>query len=175
MDLQEFIIQQKKANVSRQKKVRNSWGNYDIYKYIRKHNWYDIGRPLKEHEFYAIIRGVNDLLAEEVAQGKTITFPSRMGKLELRKHQAGASIVNGKLKVTYPVNWHETLKLWYEDEQARQNKTLLRNETDYVYHIKYSKYEANYENKSFYEFSLNRFVKRALRDNIVKGKIDSLW
>lgn len=175
MDLKEFKIQQTKANVSRLKRIRNSWGNYDIYKYIRKHDWYDIGRPLKEHEFYSIIRGVNDLIADDLALGKTVILPSRMGRLELRKFQTGVSIVDGKLKVTYPINWSETLRLWYEDEEAKKNKTLLRNESDFIYHIKYCKHDANYENKTFYEFSLNRFIKRALKDNIVKGKIDSLW
>lgn len=37
-------------------KVTGSWGIYDAYKSIRRHKWYDIGRPLTEKEFYAIVR-----------------------------------------------------------------------------------------------------------------------
>ena len=66
-------------------KVRGSFGIYDCYKAIRRHKWFDIGRPLKEKEFYSIIRGVNNLIAEEIANGETVTFPEKMGMLELRK------------------------------------------------------------------------------------------
>lgn len=85
LDFKEFSNQIKKANEPRHVKISNSFGVYDCYKAIRKHQWYDIGRPLKEHEFYSIIRGVNNLFAEDIANGKEVTFPSRMGGLELRK------------------------------------------------------------------------------------------
>ena len=115
------------------------------------------------------------MLADEIADGKEVIFPGRMGKLELRKVERGVSIVDGKLKNTYPINWDATIKLWYEDEEARKNKTLLRKEYDYLYFVKYNKHDAAYENQSFYEFTLNRFVKKALKSNIEKGKIDTLW
>ena len=156
-------------------RIRNSWGIYDAYKLIRKNKWYDIGRPLKEGEFYKIVREVNKLYAEAIARGEVMLFPCRMGRLELRKFKKGASFVNGKLRITYPINWSETLKLWYEDEEARRNKTLLRNEQEYVYGVRYDKYVAEYENMIFYQFTLNRFIKRALRDNIQQGKIEALW
>ena len=98
MDYKEFEKALHDRTIPRNVKVTNSWGVYDAYKAIRKHQWYDIGRPLKEHEFYSIIRGINDLLAEDIANGKDVTFPSRMGGLELRKIQSDISIVDGKLK-----------------------------------------------------------------------------
>ena len=175
MDYNEFTAEICKKRIKKLSKIRNSWGVYDAYKLIRKNKWYDIGRPVTEHEFYSIIRSVNNLLAEEVANGSTVTFPSRMGKLELRKFQKGVSLVDGKLKITYPINWEDTLKLWFEDEEAKKNKTLVRNECDFVYHVRYDKYDATYENKSFYQFTLNRFIKIKLKDKILKGEIDTLW
>jgi hypothetical protein len=175
MDYQEYKLQTTKTYHKGKSKVRDSYGVYDCYKHIRKNGWYDIGRPIKEHEFYTIIREVNKLLAEEIAQGNTVAFPCRMGKLELRKNEKGVSLIDGKLRITYPVNWEETIRLWYEDEEARKNKTLLRNEEKYVYHVKYCRHDANYENKSFYEFSLNRLIKQALKKNIEQKKIDTLW
>lgn len=156
-------------------KVRNSFGVYDVYKLIRKNQWYNIGKPLTEHEFYSIIRAVNNIFAKEIALGNSVVFPQRMGMLELRKNERGVSIVDGKLKVTYPVNWNETIKLWFEDEKARKEKTLLRDEQRFVYKVKYNKYKANYDNKSFYEFALNRKIKKALKENINKKKVDALW
>lgn len=175
MGLDEFRNTIQKKSGSKQMKISNSWGVYDVYKHIRKNGWYNIGRPLKEHEFYSIIRGVNNYLAKEIINGNSVDFPYKMGTLELRKKERGVSIVNGKLKITYPVNWDETIKLWFEDEQARKDKTLLRDEQKFVYRVKYNKYKANYENKSFYEFALNRKIKKALKENIKNRKVDALW
>lgn len=175
MGFEEFRDKIQKKNQKKQAKVRNSYGVYDTYKAIRKKKWPNIGRPLLEHEFYSIIREVNNLLAEEVAKGNTIVFPSKMGKLELRKKEVGAVISKGKLKVTYPVDWEKTLLLWYNSDEARINKTLVRTESTEVFYVKYNKFNATYENKCFYEFSLNRFIKRALKDNIKTGNIDTLW
>ena len=175
MSFDEFTEEICKKRGKKNFKVTNSWGIYDVYKHIRKNKWYNIGRPLKEHEFYSIIRGVNNLLAENIANGETIVFPHRMGKLEIRKFQSGVSLVDGRLKITYPVNWEETLRLWFEDEEAKKNKTLLRHEENYVYHIRYNKHEAVYENMCFYEFAVSKSIKQALKENIKKNKIDTLW
>lgn len=152
-----------------------SFGVYDAYKAIRKKGWLDIGRPLKEHEFYTIVRGMNDFLAKKIAEGSDVVFPYRMGKLELRKSKRGVSLCNGKLKITYPVDWKNTLKLWNNDEEAKKSKTLIRFENDYIYHVRYCKNTAAFENKTFFEFHLNRKIKRALKDNINNGKIDTVW
>lgn len=167
-------VQRKGSNTTKMK-VTNSFGVYDCYKAIRGNHWFDIGRPLKEGEFYSIIRGINKRLAENLANGETVTFPSRMGVLELRKYESGVQLVEGKLKITYPIDWNETIKLWYEDAEARKKKTLLRIENKFIYHIKYCKEDATYDNKAFYLFTLNEFIKRALKDNIKEGKIDTLW
>lgn len=175
MSLKEFKDNIQKKNSKHPAKIKNSFGVYDCYKQLRKEGWMGIGRPLTEHEFYSIIRGVNKCLAENIANGQEVFFPFKMGKLELHKFKRGASIVNGKLKITYPVDWDSTIKLWYEDAECYRNKVLLRMEEPYVFKVKYNKYHANYNNKLFYEFSLNSFIKSALKDNIKKGKIDALW
>lgn len=156
-------------------KVRGSWGVLQAWRYIRKNHWFNIGRPVTEKEFYAIVRQINLLIAEEIALGNTVTLPCRMGKLELRKLKVGAQFVDGKLKVTYPPNWSETLKLWYEDEEAKKRKIVLRHEQPYVYYVCYDKWRASYENKVFYRFSLNTFIKRKLSKNIKNNIVDTLW
>ena len=122
---------------TRTHKITNSLGVYDAYKYIRKNKWFDIGRPLIEHEFYQIIRKVNNYLAEELVNGNDITFPNRMGKLELRKRNSLPVIdKNGSLKVTYAIDWDNTLKLWYEDEEAFNNKTRVKIPKRNIYRVK---------------------------------------
>jgi len=157
-------------------KVSGSWGVYDAYKLIRKNKWYDIGRPVTEYEFYAIIRGINDIYADEISKGTTIYFPSRMGKLELKKEQRGVYInKDGNMKVTYPIDWKSTLKLWFEDMEAREAKTLVRRNCKTMYRVNYNKHDAKYNNKLFYDFTLNRFIKQKLKHNIINGLIDSVY
>lgn len=166
------LINKKKGKKS---KIRESAGSYYFYKWIRKNHWLDIGRNLKEHEYYSIIRGVNNLIAEEIGKGNTVTLPSRMGTLELRKYNVGAKMVNGHLRVTYPIDWESTIRLWFEDEEAKKKKVLVRFENGTMYNVKYNKYKANYNNKSFYQFTLNRNIRRALARNINNGSVDTMY
>lgn len=163
------------ATKGSQFKIRNSWGVYDVYKHIRKNHWYNIGRKVTEKEFYSIIRGVNLLLAENIANGETLGLPERMGKLELRKHNRGVSFVDGKLKNTYPIDWKSTNLLWRQDEEEHKKRTLLRFEEPIVYHVRYCKGGATYNNKVFYQFRLNQSIKQTLKKNIMIGKTDTLW
>ena len=159
---------------TRTHKITDSLGVYDAYKYIRKHKWFNISRPLTEHEFYQIIRRVNNYLAEELVNGNDITFPNRMGKLELRKRNSLPVIdKNGSLKVTYAIDWDSTLKLWYNDEEAFNNKTLIRLPERSIFKVKYNKDSANYENKSFMEFQINRDIKTRLKQKIKNNEIDA--
>ena len=159
---------------TRTHKVTNSLGSYDAYKYIRRNKWFNIGRPLTEHEFYQIIRRINNYLAEELINGNDVIFPNRMGKLELRKRNSLPVIdKNGNLKVTYAIDWDSTLKLWYEDEEAFNNKTLVRLPERNIFRIKYNKNTANYNNKSFMEFQVNRNIKMRLKQKIKNNEIDA--
>lgn len=177
-DLAEFKSSNMPCNRGKGKRkiiVTHSWGVYDAYKHIRKNGWYDIGRPLTEHEFYSIVRKVGRLLTAELIKGNKIKFPCLMGSLELRKYSCGVSIVGGKLKNTYPIDWEGTWKLWFDDKEAFKNKTLLRMEESHIYHVKYLKWEAKYENKIFYLFKVPQKTKKQLKESIKKGVTDTLW
>ena len=159
---------------TRTHKITNSLGNYDAYKYIRKNKWFNIGRPLTEHEFYQIIRRINNYLAEELVNGNDIIFPNRMGKLELRKRNSLPVIdKNGKLKVTYAIDWDKTIKLWFEDEEAYNKRQLVKIPEREIFRIRYSKEDANYKNKSFIEFQVNRDIKVRLKQKIKNNEIEA--
>ena len=139
MNREEFIREVRRLNDTRIHKVTGSIGVYQAYKYIRKHKWYDIGRPLKEGEFYRIVRKINEYLAQELCKGKEIKLPNRMGTLEIRKKPSRLSIVEGKLVTNLPIDWDATLKLWYEDEESFNNKTLVRVENEEIFKVYYNK------------------------------------
>ena len=159
---------------TRTHKITNSLGVYDAYKFIRKNKWLSIPRGLTEHEFYQIIRRINNYLADELISGNDVVFPNRMGKLELRKRNSLPIIdKNGKLKVTYAIDWDKTLKLWFEDEEAYNKKQLVKIPEREIFRIRYSKEDANYKNKSFIEFQVNRDIKVRLKQKIKNNEIEA--
>lgn len=171
--MNEFRKKVLKVNESRNHRIRNSNGVYDAYKWIRKNKWLNIGRPLKEHEFYSIIRKVNDLLADNLVKGKDVILPCRMGRLELRKWDSKIYYDNGKVKTNLPVDWDATLNLWAEDEKAYKDRTLIKMEEKEIFTVLYNKSRANYNNKSFYEFEVNRDIKKRIKKQIKAGAIDA--
>lgn len=162
-----------KVEESRVHKISNSYGVYDAYKYIRKNKWFDIGQSITEHQFYSIIRGINNLLADSMLEGKDIHLPNKMGVLEVRKYDAKISFVDGKLKTNLPVDWDKTLKLWSEDEKAYEERTLIKMEEKEIFKVYYNKFRADYNNKSFYEFAINRDLKKRLKQRIKSGNFDA--
>ena len=173
MEEQEFRSNIRRVTDARKHKVKGSLGVYDAYKYIRKNKWFDIGQSITEHQFYSIIRGINNLLADSMLEGKDIHLPNKMGVLEVRKYDAKISFVDGKLKTNLPVDWDKTLKLWSEDEKAYEERTLIKMEEKEIFKVYYNKFRADYNNKSFYEFAINRDLKKRLKQRIKSGNFDA--
>lgn len=154
-------------------KITNSYGVYDAYKYYRKVKPLKKEYVLSESQYFSIIRKVNLAMVDRLLSGKDITFPSHMGAIEVRKAEMYPRERNGKLKITYPVNWVETLNLWETDEEARSNKTLVRYYTPVAYMIKYIKRRAVFKHKSYYDFKPNRTLKRSLANKIKQGNFEA--
>lgn len=171
--MDEFRRQVLKVDRPRVHKVNNSYGVYDVYKHIRKNKWFDIGQSVTEHQFYSIIRRMNNLLADALIHGHDIKLPCRMGTIEVRKYDARISIKDGKIKTNLPIDWDRTLKLWSEDEEAYQKRTLIKMEEKEIFSVLYNKTGANYNNKSLYEFAVNRDLKRRLKQRIKSGNFDA--
>lgn len=162
-----------KINKSRVNRIKNSNGVYDAYKWIRKNKWLDIGRPLTEHEFYTIIRSINKLLVNSILNGDDIILPHRMGSIELRKYNAKVSIKNDEIITNLPIDWNRTLQLWEEDEESYKSRLLVRMEEKEIFKVFYNKRIANYNNKAFMKFEVNRYLKRGLTQRIKNKLIDA--
>ena len=173
MTYEEFKSEVQHLSSPRKHKVTNSIGVYSAYKWIRKNRWLNIGRCLTEHEFYSIIRKVNDYLADSFLHGNDIKLPHRMGRIELRKYDVRVSFDGEKVKTNLPIDWDKTLKLWYEDEEAYKEKTLVKVEEKEIFKVYYNKQLADYNNQVFYEFNVNRELKKRLKQRIKEGKLDA--
>lgn len=173
MRMNEFRKGVLKVDKPRVHRIKNSYGVYDSYKYIRKNKWLNIGQSVTEHQFYYIIRTMNNLLAEHLVKCHDIKLPCRMGWIEVRKYIPSVSIINNKLKVNLPIDWDRTLKLWSEDEEAYKERTLIKMEEKEIFKVYYNRVKANYSNKSYYEFTVNRDLKRKLKFSIKNNNFDA--
>lgn len=173
MTFEEFRRETLKVDQSRQHKISNSIGVYDIYKFIRKNKWMKIGQRISEHDFYTIIRNINKYYANQLCQGNDIRLPYRMGTLELRKRNATTRMQDNKLIITKPIDWQETLKLWHEDPECKEDKILVRQQHPEVFRVKYNKRNAVYNNKAFFNFRPTRDIKVRLKEQIINNNIDA--
>lgn len=169
----EFSKSIKKVKNPRIHKVKNSYGVYDGFKYYRKTKPKEPKYVLTESQYFSIIRKVNKLMGESLLNGEDITLPYRLGRLEIRKYKASITIHGEKVKTNLPIDWDRTLKLWYEDKEAFKNKTLIKVEEKEIYKVYYNRNIAEYKNKSFYQFNINKDLKRKLKQTIKEGSLDA--
>ena len=160
-----------KVDSPRVHKVTGSLGVYDAYKWLRKNKWLNVG-PISEHDYYAIIRNINKALIAKFLITGNIHLPNRMGELSLRKYPAKITLENGKVKTNLPIDWDATLTLWSEDKESYNKKTLIRAEEKELFKVLYDKSKAKYNNKSFYNFVINREFRLAIGKQIKSGSLD---
>ena len=173
MDYQEFRLRVTRGNGTRTHKATNSYGTKQAWRWLRKNKWLDLGQPITERQFGLIIKAIHKALKDQLLSCQDIDFPNRMGKIELRKFATKVEFKDGKLVTNLPVDFDKTIRLWYEDEEAHKNKTVVRFEAREGFKIRYDKSMANYNNKIFYEFLPNKELKRELSIKIKNGEIDA--
>jgi hypothetical protein len=171
-DYKEFLKKIKKVSSTRKYTVRNSYGIADYYKYYKNSEYYT-NTPLSLKEYSKILKAINNSLKESLLSCKDIVLPYYMGNIELRKFDTYVKLDNNKLRSNRGVDWSKTLKLWYNDNKAKINKTLVKNEAKVIYRIYYNKNKAKYINKMYYEFIPNRVMKIQLKERIDQGLIDA--
>ncbi len=113
-------------------------------------------------------------MSDIFVQDGRLYLPEQLGDLMMLKRQNRAVYKDGKLKITYPVNWEATLQLWFEDPEARENKTVVRHTSKYKPCYCYNKMRAKYNNKLFYSFKMNRAMKTQAAQNLFGGSLDAL-
>ena len=170
MEYDEFRINTLRAIGKKNFKVTNSNTLRSIYRALKKNH--AIG-DITEQQFSAIINEVHKCYIKHFLQGSDIIFPYNMGRIELKKRRTRVNFVNGKLETDYPIDWQRTLRWWYEDEDAKANKKLLRHEPRAVFRIIYNKSKAKYNNKVFYRFTPARSFKKLLKEKIINNEIDA--
>lgn len=169
-DWESFRDSIKKVKNKRHYKISGSWGVYNAHRYTMKNKWFNIGKPVSSKEYYKIIRTVNKALVEDFLNGNPIVFPYALGELIAVKKDVKYFYINDKLIVTAPVNWNATVRLWFEDEEAYKNKTLVRNNIKENVSILFQQNKKNgLTNKSVLTFQPNRGFKEAVSNRVKEG------
>jgi len=166
--LRDFKTSIKRSNTKKEHKITASLGMREAFRYYTKKS-----KSLSEKDFRRVIRYINSILQESLALGEDINLPCRMGRLELRKFKTSVSFKDGKMITNLPIDWDETLNLWYEDKESFKEKRKVRMEVPEVFRVYYKKSTANYNNKSFFTFKVNRDLKQKLKTNIINKKVDA--
>ena len=175
MTYEEFRIGTLKANQKKHHfKVHNSYGAKDAWRWMKKHKFLDIGQEITEKQLRKIICGLNQTLQDQLLQGKDANLPELMGRIEIRKYHTFVGLEGNRIRTNLSVDWDKTLRLWFEDKEAYENKTLVRCETKEKFKFYYNKGKAKYKNKTFYEFTPTRDIKLKLKEIIDNQGFDAL-
>lgn len=172
-NFEEFRKEVLKVKGNRIHKFTNSFHSGDAYVYIRKNKWLNIGRRVSVKEFHKVLNAVHNYYVKKLLEGNSITLPLRMGTIEIKKFKPKVQFEEGKLVTNLPVDWQATLKYWHDDPKAKEDKKLIRINTDEVFKIFYNKSNSNYYNRSFYDITFNRTLKLKLKKEIKDNNFDT--
>lgn len=166
MTEQQFIAEIKNVTKSRNHSIKNSVGVEDfLYEYLKEN------KDISSSTIRGIIKNINLELANSLSFGEEIKFPRQMGSLELRSNDTYVIFKDGKLKTNRMIDWNATLKLWYNDKEAKHKKQLVRLENKKIFSVFYNRGKAKFTNQVFYEFIPNRALKQKIKENIQLGNI----
>lgn len=153
-------------------KVRDSQGNRKAYRYIQK-NMFPIQESVTEEQFGRIISVIHKYIIGITMNGLSFNLPYQMGQLKIGRVNKKISFDdNGKLKTNLKVDWYKTLRLWHDDKEAYECKSLIRSDNEYIYKIFFIKNHFHAKNKEYYTFIPSRTYKSILKQHIKNNDIN---
>ncbi len=149
----------------------------EFYKYYRdNYSIKDTPYDIDEVTYRKVISMINYEIAQKIAtEPMDFVIPHRLGRLCVRKTRPRAiEDSRGHPIITYPIDWKATWDLWNRDEEAKEQKKLVRNRNSHsggdIYKLVYRKEDANYNNKSAYNFQFARTLKQNLKNTIINNE-----
>lgn len=166
------------SGVRGKNKISKCFGVYNYFLYYNsirpKQDKYKL--TWKEHS--DIIHAVHLGLREELFKNGYIEFPYNIGSLVvLRWKDKFVRFKDGEVKLpcTYVVDWDKTHKLWFEDKEAYNNRTLIRFEVKNMFNIAFKKKFGSYKNQSYYKFQIVRNLKKEVATKAKNNTLDNFF
>lgn len=172
----DYIKEVKKVWGPREHRITNSFGIYDAFKFYRKNKLPDKKFVLTDSEYYEINRKCTQYLLEHLLRYSKVPLPLKFGDIELRSRALEGPKIDewGRYINKAPIDWDATLKLWFEHEDARVNKILVRSNTKEITRILYLKRNAKYKHQRYVLFQPARSIKLLLKSLLEKGLIEGI-
>lgn len=153
-------------------KIKDSYGVIDYYKFYKgnkKKSTYTLNLPA----FRQVTQALNKAIGDELAMGEDWVLPERMGTLEVRKRTPKPRFnKDGELVFNAPIDWQETLKLWYEDPECRKDRTVVYTDKREFCKVFFNRKKATFKNQNYYEFFLNRALYKKVIQRLHNKEID---
>jgi len=159
---------------NRKHKITRSQNTISGFGYYRKIRPKEKEFVLKDKEYLSIIREMNNLIADYLIENKSIRLPDGFGKIEVVKYETKSWIdESGRFISTKKIDMNSTIRLWYEDEESRINKTLVRYDDEFVFRFNYPQYGRTYKYNGYYSIKFNRQLQQKLKLAIHAGNYDT--
>ena len=167
MEFSDFIKSVKKVNSNRNHKIKNSFGIANAYVYYTKNIDKKNYKKVSRIDFGLIINLMNKIISDSIICNKKFTIPSGLGLIEILKNKTESKILdNGDFFCNKPKDIMATLRLWYDDKDSFESKSIVRHDTDYIFRFRYIKKNCRYKNSAYFFIKFNRGLKQKLKNNI---------
>ena len=171
---EDYLKEVQNVHGSRKHKISGSKNTIDGLRYYRKIRPREKEFVLTDKEYLSIIREMNNLVADYLIENKSIRLPAGFGKLEVVKYETKSWIdEDGRFISTKKIDMNSTLKLWYDDEESRLNKTLVRYDDEFIFRFNYPQRGRMYKYNGYYSIRFNRNLQQKLKLAIQAGNYDT--
>ena len=159
-------------------KIKVDYGIADYYKYYNSNNKLT---KITSQKYTKVVDSFYRQLIDIIIENNVEYFIPHIGvSLSIKKTKKTPRIVDGKLYNTTPVDWVATNRLWFEDEESKNKKLLVRynnNHTSkHVFRIYMKKNVSPMFNKRYFSYKSSRGFQRSLSKRIndeTKERYDS--
>lgn len=171
-------IKKKFSGVRGKNIISGCYGIYNYWLYYNKIKPKTDKYKITWKEHSDIIHAVHRELKEEIFNTGSFDLPYNIGSLVLIKGaDQFVKFKDGEVKIphTYVIDWDRTHELWYNDEEAYANRTLIRFEVKNMYHIVFNKKHGSFKNQSYYKFRTVRNFKKDVAKRAKNNTLDNFF
>lgn len=136
-------------------------------KYFKEYKKLHPESELTKEQYKLIAYGFGEKVSRFItSSGKRFKLPHGIGEVSIKKRKKSASrlIEDGTFRDTRPMDMGATMKLWANDKEAREKKTIIRHDNEhsngYVARLHWHRVVSRFSTKHMWIFRSTRFLQR---------------